>query len=347
LLVKALVATPGELTSAQVIEDFAEAEPRRGDVVVVESLLVGLCGSDRELLHREEVGARHIVVGHEVLGRVLEVPAKSGFEPGDLVFGMIRRGCEAACPGCVVGRYDLCSSRPILERGLYNADGFARTLWTSDERFLVGIPKGLGDSGVLAEPLTSVVKAHSRMVAAVENTPVFKYGRLIVAGAGPIGLLAAWFLGRHFTVVDLVDTSLTQEARTAAGLLGNVAVHEEWSTVAGGADAAVDASGQPSAVHSTSEKLIQGGILILLGIYGSSSPSGFGQTLTNLVMADITAIASVNASREHHELAALSLPEAPPGFLQSLITREIRPEEWPEWSVSASRGIKTVVRFSH
>ena len=80
-------------------------EPRlsRPDDVLVEIRDVGICGTDREICAFEygdpPPGDDHLVIGHEALGRVVEVgSAVDQLRAGDLVVPTVRRPCPD--PGC-------------------------------------------------------------------------------------------------------------------------------------------------------------------------------------------------------------------------------------------------------
>jgi threonine dehydrogenase-like Zn-dependent dehydrogenase len=91
--VRALTVVPGTPGSAE-ITDGPEPQPGPGELLV-EGLALGICGTDREILAGEygwaPPGADRLVLGHESLGRVLQAPDGSGFTPGDLVAGVVRR----------------------------------------------------------------------------------------------------------------------------------------------------------------------------------------------------------------------------------------------------------------
>ena len=84
---RALTVKPGVAGSAA-IEDVPEPGAGAGDVVV-ETLFVGVCGTDIEIASGAygwaPPGRDRLVLGHESLGRVVEAPAGSGLAPGDLV----------------------------------------------------------------------------------------------------------------------------------------------------------------------------------------------------------------------------------------------------------------------
>lgn len=89
-----------------------EPEVRNPDDVKLRVLQVGVCGTDREEAAggRAEAppGSDELIVGHEMLGRVVEVgPAVTGLRPGDYAALTVRRECSH-CSACVIGRSDMC-----------------------------------------------------------------------------------------------------------------------------------------------------------------------------------------------------------------------------------------------
>src|SRR6266446_426463 len=72
------------------LEDIAQPAAAR-DAVLVKTLAIGICGTDRELIDGQygeaPAGETRLVLGHESLGRVLEAPPGSGFSQGDAVVG--------------------------------------------------------------------------------------------------------------------------------------------------------------------------------------------------------------------------------------------------------------------
>ncbi len=80
--------------------------------MLVETLAIWVCGTDREILGSQYGDApprkERLVLGHESLGRVLEAPDGVGVEPGDLVVGVVRRPDPVPCSNCAVGAWDMC-----------------------------------------------------------------------------------------------------------------------------------------------------------------------------------------------------------------------------------------------
>jgi len=343
--VRAMRVVPGRLESAEFV--WLEEPRLRVGEYLVESLLVGLCGTDRELLARTPAAEVPLTLGHESLGRVVEAPEGGRIPVGALVVGVIRGACTAACDACRVGRFDQCRSSPLVERGLYGADGYGSERWAAAEDRLVQVPQSLGRFGVLVEPLSSLVKGRDRMRAVRGTLPIANSDRLLVAGAGPIGVLAAWLFGQDFAVTVVVDPMPSDAALAALGELAWVEFTQDWATIAGtSVDAVVDCSGSPDALARSIEALAPGGVIVLEGIARDDHAGLLPAALRNLVLKDATVCATVNASRAQYAAAAQELLSAPEGFLAGLLEREIRPQEWPEWAASVKPALKTIVRFA-
>ena len=90
---RAMTVVPGHKGTAGV-ETVDEPPVAQGELLV-SGRLVGVCGTDREIAEgsygEPPTGEARLVLGHEGLGEVLEAPAGSGFERGDLVVGIVRR----------------------------------------------------------------------------------------------------------------------------------------------------------------------------------------------------------------------------------------------------------------
>src|SRR3954452_17762436 len=90
--VRALTVEPRSPGSIRVEE---VSDPDDAGEVVVHGLAVGVCGTDKEIVRGDygwaPRGHDRLVLGHESLGRVVSAPDGSGFSPGDLVAGVVRR----------------------------------------------------------------------------------------------------------------------------------------------------------------------------------------------------------------------------------------------------------------
>src|SRR5258708_33683731 len=107
---RAVTITPRKTASLR-LEDIPEPAPA-GNSVLVKTLAIGVCGTDRELIDgrygEAPEGEERLVLGHESLGRVVEAPPRSGFAEGELVVGIVRHPDPAPCPNCAIGEWDMC-----------------------------------------------------------------------------------------------------------------------------------------------------------------------------------------------------------------------------------------------
>ena len=207
---RALSVIPGRAGTAEMVD---RPEPQvSGDVLLVRSRAIGICGTDAEIVAGDygeaPPGEQRLVLGHESLGEVVEAPAGSGFEPGQLVVGVVRRPDPVPCDHCAVGEWDMCRNDRYTESGIKQRHGYAQEWYTLEPGFAVPVDEALGDLGVLVEPASVVAKAGAHAVHFLQRSEVAPRTALIT-GAGPIGLLAALATtqyGLDTYVVDLVDS---------------------------------------------------------------------------------------------------------------------------------------------
>jgi len=189
---QALVTEPGHAHTTRV-EDVPAVEAREGEVLL-RTLEVGVCGTDREisegLFGAPPVDKPLLVLGHESLA-VVERDGY-GFTRGQLVTATVRRSC-GHCLACAEESPDSCLTGDYSERGITRLDGYDRELVAEDPAQLVAIPKSLGRLGVLAEPASICERAlrHSRTIGGRQP---WQLERALVIGAGAIGLLTTYLL---------------------------------------------------------------------------------------------------------------------------------------------------------
>jgi len=181
---------------------FVITGPRRGEVqdvpepsaaagqVVVEVDRVGVCGTDAEMYSGDMVylatgeSTYPIRIGHEWCGRVVEIAA--GVEEswlGRRVTGDTMLGCRR-CERCRTGRQHLCADRYEIGIRLGWPGALAERLpvpaWA-----LVPLPDEVDEvAGALVEPGGNAYRA-------VQGAAPSPGSRLLVLGAGTIGLLVA------------------------------------------------------------------------------------------------------------------------------------------------------------
>src|SRR5206468_4940186 len=192
---KAIAVFPGKPDSVHLAD---LPEPSVHDIpggrgVRVKVLRVGVDGTDKEI-NAAEYGAppegfNYLVIGHESLGRVEEVGANvTELRPGDYVVATVRR------PGFSIydriGAYDMTTDNTYFERGINLRHGFLTEYYVEDPEYLVKVPQGLKEVGVLLEPTTVVYNGITQAYEIQRRLRVWRPRRAAVVGAGTIGLLA-------------------------------------------------------------------------------------------------------------------------------------------------------------
>jgi threonine dehydrogenase-like Zn-dependent dehydrogenase len=332
----AITAIPGRPDTAGVT-DVAEPTRLEGEVLA-ETLLIGLCGTDREVLHRTPRNGEALVLGHEVVGRVVDAPEGSGFHPGSLVVGVIRRPCPEQCAPCRAGAQDACATFPPVERGIWRADGFGSERWASDPSFLCRVPATLGELGFLAEPASCIVKGLARLDEIRGRWPEER--RALVLGAGTIGCLTVVALTQRGMDIDVVDPNVAPDRGELLAALGARLLREPspGRPYALGVETSGSADGLATSLGNVG---MNGRVLVL----GLSPTAATIAEPARLAMGNVQVVFSVNATREHYDESIAMLGRTDRAFLSTLVGREVDPVEWTRGLEATPTAVKTVVRF--
>lgn len=345
---KAITIRPGVPSSGE-LSEVAEPSAEAG-AILVEALAMGVCGTDAEILRGEygtaPDGEDRLVLGHESLGRVLDAPDGCGFARGDLVVGIVRRPDPVPCVCCAAGQWDMCRNGRYTERGIKELHGFGAERWRIEPEFCVALDPALGDAGVLLEPATILAKAWQH-VEAIAGRACFGGERVLVTGAGPVGLLGALMAvqrGFEVHVTDLVAEGPKPELVRSLGATYHAgAMPADVPTP----DIVIEATGVPEVVFDAMASTGPNGIVCLTGL----SPAGRKLTVDagalnmEMVLQNDAVFGSVNANRAHYEAAADSLARADRDWLERLITRRVPLDRWAEALERRSDDVKTVIAF--
>jgi glucose 1-dehydrogenase len=261
--VLALVTQPGH-THTTHVEDVPAVAAQEGEVLV-RTLEVGVCGTDREisegLFGVPPDDEPLLVLGHEALA-VVERDGY-GFTRGQLVTATVRRSC-GHCIACAKDSPDSCLTGDYSERGITRLHGYARELVAEDPQQLVAIPKSLGRLGVLAEP-TSICERALRHARAIGGRQPWQLERALVIGAGAIGLLMTYLL--RLADVEVWTASLEPENELVeqSGARYVSTPGDELSGL-GTFDLVIEAAGNAQLMARTLGLLRRSGVACLLGI---------------------------------------------------------------------------------
>jgi threonine dehydrogenase-like Zn-dependent dehydrogenase len=327
-----------------------EPDPAEGSVLV-EALSVGVCGTDREIIAgkygRAPEGCDYLILGHESLGRVLSAPSSSGLFPGDLVSGVVRRPDPLPCANCAVGEWDMCLNGRFTERGINRRHGYGSERFRIEPEFAVKLVSSLRRIGVLLEPASVVAKAWEHIDRIGMRTH-FIPRRILVTGAGPIGLLAALFgvqRGLEVHVLDQVAKGIKPELAKKLGAIYHCSASGDiWPE----ADIVIECTGAGLMVVEVLHANRPCSIVCLMGFSSGQREICFDMEAfnKNIVLENEVVFGSVSANLRHYRLAADALALADADWLECLITRRLPPERWREaLDRDPVRDIKSVIQF--
>lgn len=343
-MMRAMVVRPGQPGSAAVAE--VDGPVGEGDVLV-EGIAVGICGTDVEIADGAygiaPPGAELLVLGHESLGRVVAAPARSGLAPGDLAVGIVRRPDPVPCGPCGAGAWDMCRNGRYTERGIKGLHGYGAEQWRVEADFAVRVDPGLGLLGVLVEPASVVAKAWDHIECILARAPVSP-SRVLVTGAGPIGLLGALLAvqrGFEVHVLDRVTDGPKPELVAALGATYHSGPVAEVPVP----DIVLECTGAPAVVLDVIEHNAASGVVCLTGVStgGRRLPVDAGAVNRRLVLENDVVFGSVNANRSHYGAAGDALAAADPAWLSGLVTRRVALESWADGLRRQPGDVKVVV----
>ncbi len=329
--------------------------------VMVQTIRVGVCGTDREIIHgvtgAPPPGAKELVIGHEVLGRVLATGDKvTDLQEGDLVTATVRR--PDGCPACAAGQPDMCLWGDYQERGIVHRNGYMTEYWVEDREWIIPVPRSLEHVGVLVEPLTVVEKAVRQVDIVQQRMPWWEPKVAVVLGAGPIGILGTLLLRSRG--VDVATVARTEKPNAASKVIEGAGAeyvstrHESLAELTerlGNIDIVIESTGAPHMSVDAIAMLKRDGVLALLSVTstGKSTEIDAGLLNNGLVAGNNLVVGSVNSGLEDFSNAVSRLgtfEKLWPGLLAQMFTDRI-PFGGDITAIAdkAAAGIKTLIEF--
>ncbi len=337
------------MPSSAALEKVAEPDPAEGSILC-ETIAVGVDGTDNEIVEGQygesPAGKDRLILGHESLGRVIEVPDGVPFARGDLVVGFVRRPDPVPCENCAAGEWDMCRNGMYTERGIKGRDGFLSERFRIEPEFAVKADPALGCLSVLTEPTSVVAKAweHAERVG---RRAQWEPTRALITGAGPLGLLGAMLglqRGLEVHVLDVVETGLKPQLARDLGAVYHSGTLEDAGEMF---DVVIECTGVGPLVFHAIEHLAANGVLALTGISGVGRTGDIPVDALNksIVLENKAIVGSVNANRRHYEQAIDALAKADPGWLDRTVTRWVPLASWAEALERREGDVKTVVEI--
>lgn len=253
---------PGELR----LERRARPATPPGEILV-RPRRIGICGTDYHIYEGKHPFLQYPrVMGHELAVEILEAPAQSAFRPGETCVVNPYLSC-GTCIACAAGKPNACVRIAVL--GVHRDGGMATLFSLPPQNIVVA-------EGLSADACASVeflaIGAH-----AVSRARIAAGDRVLVVGAGPIGLGAALFAGLSGGSVTLLDRDLGRLAAIGA-MLGVPTIEGgagdaeavAAATSGDGFDVVLDATGNTGSMERAFDFVAPGGRYVLVGVVKDS-----------------------------------------------------------------------------
>ena len=205
-----------------------------------------------------------------------------------------------------------------------------------DAEFIVKIPQGLKQVGVLLEPTTVVEKGIFQAYEIQRRLKVWQPRKAAVMGAGTIGLLATLIL--RLRGLDVTTFARTPKPYLNADLIEELGARyvptnktpiKEAAEMHGPFDLILEATGNSGVVFDSMQALGKNGVLVLTSVTGGDRKIEVPADRINLdfVLGNKVMVGSVNANREYFELGVRDMSQAEleyPGWLGKLLTDPVK-----------------------
>ena len=315
------------------------------DWVLIRVRAAGVCGTDLHIWHDQFPYWPPVVLGHEFSGEVAQVgSAVKNFHVGDRVVAEPHALACGTCELCRQGKIQICAAKRSPGWGI---DGAFTEYLVMPAVLLHRIPDGLPDDlAALAEPVAIAVHQVSERIRI--NCQDF----VVVTGAGPIGILAA-FVAKAMGAAKVAITGMNaceQVRFTVARELGadtiiNIEREDALAKVmeltgGRGADVVIETSGAGPAIAQAIQMAKKCGQISAIGI-SSRETINFPWNLAIQKVLDI----AFNMSSSYTSWdRALSLMANTPKNLAALITHRAALDDWEQvfQDLTEEKGIKAL-----
>ncbi|MCX6434218.1 MAG: alcohol dehydrogenase catalytic domain-containing protein [Actinobacteria bacterium] len=271
-----VVAAPGDISLLDL-----DAPTKRPAEVIVKPVLVGLCGTDLEIIDGsiDQAYVRMpLTIGHEWAGIVVDsAPGAPVVGTRVVVEGIIACG---DCPECLNGDTNRCLT--------YDELGFTRPGAAAE---LIAVPAALVhslddavsfESGVLVEPAAVVYRAIDR-ARPVAGT------RVLIVGDGTVGLLAATLV-RNWSPASVHVLGARAAQRPLAMAAGADAFLTDPTALEGTYGLVIEAAGVVAAAETALASVARGGTVVLVGLAGTGAVAGL--PIDDIVNGDVSVVGS-------------------------------------------------------
>jgi 2-desacetyl-2-hydroxyethyl bacteriochlorophyllide A dehydrogenase len=309
--------------------------------VLVRPRRVGLCGTDYHIFQGKHPFLEYPrVMGHELAVEIVEAPPQSGLSAGEICVVNPYLSC-GQCVACLAGKPNCCVGISVL--GVHRDGGLTGLLSVPAENLMRAQGLTLDECAVVE---FLAIGAH-----AVRRGVVTQRDKVLVVGAGPIGLGVALFArlsGGTVSVLDR-DAERTAAAQSLMGVFtipaeGKAADEANRVALSDDFDIVFDATGNASAMERGFDYVAHGGRYVLVSVV--KGPIMFADA--DFHRKEMTLFASRNATAVDFErvIAAIRNGDVP---VPRLITHRARLEDAlqniPVWATQKSGLIKALIEI--
>lgn len=309
--------------------------------VLVRPRRVGICGTDFHIFQGKHPFLQYPrVMGHELAVEIVEAPAGSNLASGEICVVNPYLSC-GHCIACRNGKPNCCVNIAVL-----------------------GVHRDGGLTGLLSVPLGNLIPAQGLSVdhcAAVEFLSIGAHAvrrgavtsrdRVLVVGAGPIGLGVALFAGAAGAETAMFDRD-PERLAAAQRIAGVAAIRADGDpseavsefTSGAGFDIVFDATGNPAAMQKGFDYVCHGGRYVLVSVVKDTI--SFADP--DFHRKEMTLFGSRNATNEdfHRVMGAIRGGDVP---VDTLITHRTGFKDAvrtiPLWATQKSGLIKALIEI--
>jgi len=249
------VVAPGKLEVADV------AEPVPGGDALVRVHRVGICGTDVKILAGAIPADYPLVMGHEMVGEVVQAGSLGLFSAGQRVMVDPATAC-GHCDLCREGRPNVCINGGLMGRDI---DGVFSEYISAPETRLLAVPE------VISDEASGVLQVLGTCVHAQRAVAVFPGDVVAVIGLGVSGQLFVQMLrARGAIVIGITRSEWKRQLAAAHGAVATAPPEDAAAVVAEltqgrGADIVVESAGYEATLAQSIELARTGGEVLVFG----------------------------------------------------------------------------------
>lgn len=249
----------------------------------------GLCGSDIvKIKHATKENEDKVVLGHEVVGQIVEIDSNTNFKVGDIVALGHHYPCFN-CEFCRIGAYSMCKT---FKKSNISPCGFSEFIKVDENHLkytVYKVPKNLEYQEIAyLEPLACVIRAIRRAGYILDNDN--SKSNSLVIGLGSIGLITAQAL-KAFGVMAF-GYDINKDRTDFAKKYGVEYKKDEY-------DCIFMTSGSSKAINTALEHVRNGGKIIVF----SSVENEAGYKNNDIYYRELSVIASYSPSVEDYKIS--------------------------------------------